>query len=256
MLRNRVIPTLLLSEGGLYKTTKFGHPTYVGDPINAIKIFNEKEVDELIVLDISATKNKQEPDFDLIEQFASECFIPLTYGGGVQTLKQAEKIFSLGIEKICVQSQFVIDSSFVQTMVDNFGSSSIVASIDLKRNWRRQILVHDYITGKPNKRNWMELIDKYTNSGVGEIFLNCVDKDGTRSGPDIDLIEQVAAHTRIPLIACGGISSLSDIQAIIGCGADAVAAGSFFVFHGPHRAVLITYPEYNDLVMTLNNKKA
>ena len=253
MLRNRVIPTLLLSEGGLYKTTKFMNPTYVGDPINAIKIFNDKEVDELIVIDISATKNNSEPDFDLIEQFAGECFIPLTYGGGITTLHQAEKIFSLGIEKLCVQTKFASDFGFIKSMVDKFGSSSIVASIDLKRNWLKQIVVHNYVTGKSSKQNWVDLINSYCAAGVGEIFLNCVDRDGTRAGPDIDLIRQVAEHIQVPLIACGGVSSLANMKDIICSGADAVAAGSFFVFHGPHRAVLLTYPEYSALVALLSD---
>jgi imidazole glycerol-phosphate synthase subunit HisF len=252
MLSNRVIPTLLLSDGGLYKTIKFKNPAYVGDPINAIKIFNDKEVDELIVIDISATKNKLEPDFHLIEQFAGECFIPLTYGGGIKTLRQAEKIFSLGIEKICVQTKFASDLNFIKSLVDNFGSSSVVASIDLNRNWFNQICVYNYVTAKSSKQNWKELIDNYCYAGVGEIFLNCVDCDGAMAGPDTDLIRQVAAHTYVPLIACGGVSSLSDVKSIIECGADAAAAGSFFVFHGPHRAVLITYPEYEDLSALLN----
>ena len=138
-------------------------------------------------------------------------------------------------------------------MVDKFGSSSIVASIDLKRNWLKQIVVHNYVTGKSSKQNWADLINSYCAAGVGEIFLNCVDRDGTRAGPDIDLIRQVAEHIQVPLIACGGVSSLANIKDIIRSGADAVAAGSFFVFHGPHRAVLITYPEYRDLVALLSD---
>ena len=253
MLSNRVIPSLLLSDGGLYKSTKFKDPVYVGDPINAIKIFNDKEVDELMVIDISASKFGTEPDFELIEQFAGECFIPLTYGGGIKTLEQARKIFALGIEKICVQSAFLDNPDLICDLVNSFGSSSIVASIDLRRNWLNQINVYNYMTGKNSKTNWTELITKYSEAGVGEIFLNNVDKDGTRSGPDLEMIRVVAKTTDIPLIACGGVSSLDDIQKVILAGADAVSAGSFFVFHGPHRAVLITYPEYDDLVKLFEN---
>ena len=247
MLKNRVIPSLLLSNGGLYKTKKFGEPVYIGDPINAIKIFNEKEVDELIVTDISASKSNTEPDFELIEKFAGECFIPLTYGGGIKTIEQAGRLFSLGIEKITIQSAIMSDFNFIKSLVECFGSSSIVASVDLKRNWLNKICVYNYLTGKLLKYDWEYLIDKYSDAGVGEIFLNCVDRDGMRSGPDFDMIKKVGEYTKVPLIACGGISSLSDIKKAIEFGADAIAAGSFFVFHGPHRAVLINYPKYKDL---------
>jgi cyclase len=247
MLKHRVIPALLLHNGGLVKTTRFRNPKYVGDPINAIRIFNEKEVDELMVLDINASKKDLEPSYSLIEQFAGECFMPLTYGGGIRNVEQARFIFSLGVEKICLQSAALESLRFVRELVDCFGSQSIIVSVDVKYNWLRCPKLYQSATGRFLKVSWLKKIHEFVAAGAGEILLNAVDKDGTLQGPDLFLIEQASNQIDVPLIALGGVSNLNDIKACIESGASAVAAGSYFVFHGPHRGVLITYPRYDEL---------
>jgi cyclase len=247
MLKNRIIPALLLDQNNLVKTTNFKNPKYVGDPINIIHIFNEKEVDELLVLDISASKNKQPPNYSLIKDLASECFMPLTYGGGIQTIEQANQIFSLGIEKISIQNAAINNFNFVSDLAKRFGSQSIVVSIDVKKNWLGQQNFFHASQNKILKLDLNSLIKDLVNAGAGEILLNSVDKDGTLSGPDLKLIEHFSQLIEVPLIAAGGISSLSDIKAAVDAGASAVAAGAFFIYYGPHRAVLITYPKYTEL---------
>ena len=247
MLKHRIIPALLLHREGLVKTIRFKKPIYVGDPINAIRIFNEKEVDELMVLDITATKERREPDFGLIEQFAGECFMPLTYGGGIKTLEQAGRIFALGVEKICIQSKALEDPSFITKLADRFGSSSIIVSIDIKKNWFNNAKSINSAHISTKSRHWLDCLQGLVNAGAGEVLLNAVYKDGTLSGPDLELISEATNALDVPLIAIGGISSLKDMKDAITAGASAVAAGSYFVFHGPHRAVLITYPKYNEL---------
>lgn len=247
MLKNRVIPCLLLRNGGLVKTLKFSDPKYVGDPINAIRIFNDKEVDELMVLDITASKDKKEPNYDLIEQFASECFMPLCYGGGVKTVEQARKIFALGVEKICIQTAALEDLSLVSLLAEQFGNQSILVSLDVKKDWLGKVKLYSAATGKTINRSWTEFLQEAVKAGAGEIVLNAVDKDGTLQGMDINLIAQASKSISVPLIAVGGAGSLQDIKAAVDAGASAVSAGAFFVFQGPHRAVLITYPKYKEL---------
>ena len=247
MLRHRVIPALLLKNGGLVKTCQFKNPKYVGDPINAIRIFNDKEVDELMVLDITASKEQREPDYTLIEQFAGECFMPLAYGGGIRSVDQAKHIFSLGIEKVCIQAAALDDPRLITDLAERFGSQSIMVSIDVKHNWIGKTKLYSAVKGKILDISWQEQLRILIAAGAGEVLLNAVDKDGTLSGPNLDLIRQASANIQVPLIAVGGISSLSDIKAAVDAGANAVAAGAFFVFHGPHRAVLITYPTYQEL---------
>lgn len=247
MLKHRVIPALLLRNGGLVKTRRFKDPKYVGDPINAIRIFNEKEVDELLVLDITAGKEKREPDYSLIEQFAGECLMPLAYGGGVRTARQAQHIFASGVEKICIQTAALENLQLVRELADRFGSQSIMVSLDIKRNWLGSAQVFASAKGKTISVNWLQLLSGLVNAGAGEVLLNAVDKDGTLAGPDLDLIRQASERVDVPLIAVGGVSSLADIKSAVEAGASAVAAGAFFVYHGPHRAVLITYPRYHEL---------
>lgn len=247
MLKHRVIPALLLKGNGLVKTVKFKEPKYVGDPINTIRIFNEKEVDELMVLDISASKENREPNYELIEQFAGECFMPVAYGGGVKTIEQARTIFSLGIEKICLQTAAYEDPHFLKVLASEFGSQSVMVSIDIKRDFLGRPKVYLASSGKTVSVDFEDLISRCVEAGTGEILLNAVDKDGTLSGPDLGLIRQASQNLKVPLIALGGISSLAEIKAAVNAGADAVAAGAFFVYHGPQRAVLITYPKYEEL---------
>ncbi|MFA5849806.1 MAG: AglZ/HisF2 family acetamidino modification protein [Bacteroidales bacterium] len=247
MLKHRIIPCLLISNGRLVKTQKFTNPKYVGDPINAIRIFNEKEVDELMVLDITATETGQEPNYSLIEKFAEECFMPLTYGGGISTVEQARQLFALGVEKVCLQSAALHDLSLITRLANQFGCQSILVSVDVKKNWRGKPLLYSAITKKTLQLDWCDYLRKAVEAGAGEVVLNAVDRDGMMQGMDLDLISRAAGEVNVPLIAVGGVGSLSDIKAAVDAGASAVAAGAFFVFHGPHRAVLITYPSYKEL---------
>ncbi|WP_285009887.1 AglZ/HisF2 family acetamidino modification protein [Pedobacter faecalis] len=253
MLKHRVIPALLLQNGGLVKTTKFSNPKYVGDPINAIRIFNTKEVDELMVLDIDASKSHKEPNYSLIEQFAGECFMPLSYGGGIRTVEQAARIFKLGVEKVCLQTAVLYDLKLINDLADRFGSQSIVVSVDIKKDWLNRNKIYTSHTGELGSVNWLDHVKNAVEAGAGEILLNAVDRDGTMQGPDLTLISAASHGISAPLISLGGIGSLSDIKAAIEAGASAVAAGAFFVFHGKHKAVLITYPEYEQLTTLFSN---
>jgi cyclase len=247
MLKHRVIPALLLRNGGLFKTTQFKDPKYVGDPINAIRIFNDKEVDELMVLDITASKEHREPNYALIEEFAGECFMPLAYGGGIRSVAQARRLFSIGVEKICLQTAALENPRLISELTGQFGSQSVIVSVDVKRNWLGKPKLYHSATGKLMSDTWMDKLKELISAGAGEVLLNAVDKDGTLMGPDLSLTQQASAVIDVPLIALGGVSSLADIKACVDAGASAVAAGAFFVFHGPHRAVLITYPKYQEL---------
>jgi cyclase len=249
----RVIPCLLLRNNGLVKTVKFKDSTYIGDPINAVKIFNEKEVDELIFLDIDATRNKKEPSFDMIQNIASECFMPFAYGGGIQFLNQIEKIIKSGAEKIIINSNAFLQKNFVREAVNQFGSSTIVVSIDVRKGFFEGYSV--YIKGGTHNtgKNPVEYAKEMEAQGAGEIFLNSIDRDGVMEGYDIELIKSVAHSIRIPVIACGGAGKLDDFRSAVSQGgASAVAAGSFFVFHGKRRAVLITYPSYQEISNLFN----
>ncbi len=254
MLKHRVIPALLLRNGGLVKTRRFKDAKYVGDPINAIRIFNDKEVDELMVLDIVASKSSQEPDFAMIELFAGECFMPLCYGGGVRSVEHAARIFDLGVEKICLQSAVLDDMTLVTHIAQRFGSQSVVVSVDVKRNWLRHPKLFESRSGKVCKLDWLEFAQQAVAAGAGEVLVNAVDRDGEMQGMDLELIQEASSALSVPLIALGGVGSLRDIKAAVNAGASAVAAGAFFVFHGPHRAVLITYPRYHELVVLLSNQ--
>lgn len=247
MLKHRIIPCLLLRNGGLVKTQKFAEPKYVGDPINAIRIFNNKEVDELMVLDITASKERREPNYTLIEQFAGECFMPVCYGGGIRSVEQARRLFSLGVEKICLQTSVLDESILVTQLAERFGSQSVMVSIDVKRNWLGKPLLYRSVSGRTEKKHWLLFLQSMVDAGAGEIVLNAVDRDGTMQGMDLELIREASAAISVPLIAVGGVGKLADIKAAVNAGASAVAAGAFFVFQGPHRAVLITYPRYHVL---------
>lgn len=243
-LFQRVIPCLLLQDRGLVKTRRFSRPKYVGDPINAIRIFNDKLVDELILLDIVASRTGADPDFELIARVAGECFMPLCYGGGIRTLDQARRIIACGVEKLSLNSAAIDDPDLVRALSRELGASSVVAAIDVKRDWRgRQRVYHPgrrRLTGLDPVEHCKAMVD----AGAGEIFLNSVDRDGQFCGYDTALIEKVAAAVTVPVIACGGAADPADLRTALQCGASAAAAGSIFVFYGPHRAVLINYPDY------------
>ncbi len=242
---NRVIPCLLLQDGGLVKTEKFKNPKYVGDPINAIRIFNDKYVDELIFLDINASRFNKEPDYDLIARIAGECFMPLCYGGGIRTLEQARKLVAIGVEKISINSTAIHNLELIKQLVAELGSQSVVGAIDIKRNFWGKEYVYDASKGRLTNLNPLTHAQNLVAAGVGEIFINDVSRDGTFSGYNTALISSIADKINVPLIACGGASSIDDMQGLFKAGASAAAAGSLFVFYGPHRAVLINYPDYS-----------
>jgi cyclase len=237
----RVIPVLLLKESALYKTVKFADSKYVGDPINAVRIFNEKEVDELVILDINASKDKKGPDYDLLESIVSEAFMPIGYGGGVNSLLQAKRLFNLGIEKIIINSALYQNESLLYDLVANFGSQSVVACLDYKKNiFGKKFPV--FLNATKNKKVDLITFAIHLESlGVGEIILHSVDRDGTFTGYDLEQIKAVSYAINIPLVACGGAGKISDLADAIRAGASAVAAGSIFVFNGIHKAVLISY---------------
>ena len=224
------------------KTRRFREPKYVGDPINAVRIFNEKEVDELMVLDIDASREGRGPDYERIEELAGECFMPLCYGGGIRTAEEAKTIFSLGVEKVALQSVFLRDPNVVRAIADHGGEQAVVVSLDIEKDW----LGRQRLRGARG-RDWRDALKGAVSAGAGEILLTSVEREGTLGGMDTSLIREASAMVDVPLIANGGAASLDDIQAAVKAGASAVAAGAFFVFHGPHRAVLITYPRYDEL---------
>ena len=252
MLRSRIIPCLLVKENGLVKTVKFKNPKYVGDPINAVRIFNEKQVDELIILDIDATSNGKEPDLKMIENCATECRMPLCYGGGVKTADQAKKIFSLGVEKIAISSSAVLNPLLIKEISDSIGSQSVAVVVDLKKNIFGNYEIFIENGKKLIKKNFLDFIEECEINGAGEIIINNIDLEGTMKGYDISLVEKVRKITSLPLTIIGGagnfnhITKLIDKFKIIGA-----SAGSLFVFKGKYKAVLINYPSPEEKINLL-----
>ena len=254
MLYPRIIPCLLVKNKGLVKTIKFKNPKYVGDPINAVKIFNEKEVDELIVLDIDATSENRQPNYKMIENIAVECRMPLCYGGGIKTVDQAQQIFSLGVEKIALSSIVIETPSFVSKLAERVGNQSVVVVLDVKKRsfsnkydlWTHNATIN---TGKDP----FEFASKMENLGAGEIVVNSIDNDGLMKGYDFNMIDNIRKSISLPLTVLGGAGSLDDIGKLINMykiiGA---AAGSLFVFKGIYKAVLISYPSHEEKELLLN----
>ncbi|MDN5205658.1 AglZ/HisF2 family acetamidino modification protein [Fulvivirgaceae bacterium BMA10] len=255
MRRVRVIPVLLVSNRRLIKTIKFKDEVYVGDPINAIKIFNDKEVDELLVLDISATPQARGPNMELIKDIADECFMPLGYGGGINTPEEIKSILNAGVEKVILNTSAYRKSELITQGADTFGSQSIVVSIDVRKNMFGKYVIH---VNSGNDKVSVPLIEYCQNVqelGAGEIVINSINNDGIQSGYDQKLIKMVSDSVSIPVVACGGATSIDDFRdAILSSGASAVAAGSMFVFKGKHRAVLINYPAQSILENNLYSK--
>ena len=247
MKRIRVIPTLLIKNGGLVKSIKFKNHKYVGDPINAVKIFNEKEVDEIVILDISVTAEKREPDFKRIAELTSEAFMPLAYGGGITKLDEIKKLINTGVEKVIINSAAFVNKKLIEDAAKYVGSQSIVVSIDVKRNIWGKYKVYAGNGSKNTNLDPISFAMAMEAAGAGEILLNSIDRDGTFGGYDEDLIKMVSSSISIPLVAVGGASSVDDFKKAIHAGASAVAAGSMFVFQRPHRAVLISYPSQEEL---------
>jgi cyclase len=247
MLHVRVIPCLLLRDGGLVKTVKFKDSKYLGDPINAVRIFNEKEVDELVFLDISATPAGRAPNFDLVEDIASEAFMPFSYGGGISRLDQIKRLYHLGVEKIILNTAAALSPQLVSDAALLAGSSGVVVSIDVRRGRLGKYTVCIQCGQHDTKRDPVSYAQEMERHGAGEILLNSIDRDGTMQGYDLELIGLVAEAVSVPVVAVGGAGVLSHFRQAVDKGAAAVGAGSMFVFHGKHRAVLITYPDYGEL---------
>jgi imidazole glycerol-phosphate synthase subunit HisF len=252
MLRPRIIPCLLIHNGGLAKTRRFKEPKYVGDPINAVKIFNEKEADELMVLDIDATVSSASPNLRLIAQFAAECRMPLCYGGGIKTTEQAKQIIGLGAEKVALSAAALERPALITEIADAIGSQSIVVVLDAKK---RLMGGHDVWTHNGRRNTGKDVIEaarQAAERGAGEVVVNSIDHDGMMDGYDLDLAQKVRQAVRLPLTVLGGAGKLDDIGRLIDAvGVVGASAGSFFVFKGPYRAVLITYPspaEKEDLI--------
>lgn len=244
MIRARIIPCLLLKGHGLVKTKKFKDPVYIGDPINAIRVFNEKEVDELIILDIDASKNPGYPNFELIAEIAGECFMPLAYGGGINSIEQVRRLIRSGVEKIVINSAAIKSTRIIREVSESFGSQCIGVAIDVKRsllgNYKVMTRSATIDTGLDLEKHLYNVQE----AGAGEVLINSVDRDGTMAGYDLDLLRFAKSHLHVPVVASGGAGTLDHLkEAIVQGGASAAAAGSMFVFHGRHRAVLINYPD-------------
>jgi cyclase len=237
----RVIPVLLLDNKRLVKTIQFKNPIYVGDPINAVKIFNEKEVDELTLIDITATKENRKPDFRLIEDIVSEAFMPIGYGGGIKSIEDARTLFTLGVEKVVLNSLLIENEGEISRLVGEYGSQSVVACIDYKKNLFGKKNPFFKGLSKSLSTDVLEFAKRIQDLGVGEIILQSVDKDGSGSGYDLEMLSLISKAVSIPVVVAGGASTGNDFRLAFDHGASAAAAGSMFVFNGKHRAVLISY---------------
>ena len=248
--RPRIIPTLLIDDRDLIKTVQFGKRTYLGDPVNAVKIFNRKGIDELSILDIGATKSNREPDYELLKDIASEAFMPLSYGGGIKTFEQIHELLAIGYEKVVLNTALVTDSELIRKAADQFGSQSIVASIDAKQKDGNYTC---YIKDGTEETTWnpVDLAIKAEKTGAGEIIINSIDRDGMMQGYDINLVRRVVDAVRVPVIAIGGAGGIPDLKQVLQNGhAHAAAGGSMFVYYGRLKAVLITAPSEQELTET------
>ena len=252
MLRPRVLPALLLQGGRLVKTVRFRKPRYVGDPINAVRIFNEKEVDELIVIDIDAGGAGVSIPLKLITRIAGECFMPMTYGGGIRTLDQIAEIMAAGVEKVSINRAAVADRGFVARAAKRFGSQSIVVSIDVRRRLFGQ---YEICVDGGRRRAGLEPVSlalELESEGAGEILLTSINQEGTMTGYDVDLVRRVASAVSIPVIACGGAGSIDDVIGVVcDAGAAAAAVGSMAVYQGRNRGILIGFPTRKQLAPLL-----
>lgn len=247
MKRIRVIPALLIQDGGLVKSLKFKDHKYVGDPINAVKIFNEKEVDEIVILDISATAEKKAPNISIIKEIASEAFMPLGYGGGITKLEEIKELITAGVEKVILNTSAYENPKLVNEGAKYVGNQSVVVSMDAKRNIWGKYKVFIRNGTKNTNIDPVQYAQQMEQEGAGELFLNAIDRDGTFAGYDVELIKLVSSAVNIPVVAIGGAATIEDFAKAVQSGASAVSAGSMFVFQGPHRAVLISYPAQKEL---------
>ncbi len=256
MLKPRIIPTLLIHNKGLYKSVKFKDYKYVGDPLNAVRIFNEKKADEIMVLDIDASVNNEPPNMKLIENLASECRMPLCYGGGIKTVEQAQQIFSLGVEKIAISSAAVENSSLITEISNIVGSQSVVVIVDVRKKFFGGLEICINNAKKSTTVNPVEFIKKIQQLGAGEIVINSIDDDGMMHGYNIAIIKKLVNYIKIPLTVLGGAGGLNDIREVINkFGTIGISAGSLFVFKGKYKAVLINYPNREEKDKLINHEK-
>jgi len=247
MLKARIIPTLLIQKKGLVKTCQFKNPVYLGDPINAIKIFNEKEVDELVILDIEATRSGKGIDWNMLNRINREAFMPLGYGGGIKSIEDIKRIINLGYEKVILNAAVLVSNQLIKDAAEIIGSQSLVVCVDIKRTSTGSFKVFDHTKNKNTGLDPVDYVKTLESMGTGEIIVQSVDKEGTYSGYEFDYLKEISGEVKIPVIALGGASSLADIKGILNTEISAAAAGSIFVFFGRLKAVLINYPSQKEI---------
>ncbi|MBL0325183.1 MAG: imidazole glycerol phosphate synthase subunit HisF [Cytophagaceae bacterium] len=250
MLQNRVIPILLLNNKGVYKTVKFGNQRYIGDPINIVKIFNEKEVDELVIFDTGVTLNKSEIDFKYLSNITSEAFMPLAYGGGIKNITDCKKLFYLGFEKVILNSIVHLKPEIIKEITSLFGSQSVAVCIDYKKNFWGDYEIFYESGKKKSKYKFFDFIKMIIDFGVGELIFQSVEKDGVMQGFDYELVDFLQNKINVPIIIAGGGKSHSELQNILDLGISPAAA-SMFIYYGKHNAVLISYPNESSLNRTM-----
>ncbi len=254
MFRPRVIPVLLLKNKGLVKTINFKKTRYIGDPINAVKIFNDLKADELMFLDIESSIRDKSIMFDLIRKISEEAFMPFSVGGGIKNIDDAAKIIEQGAEKIVLNSHVFYNPELIRIIADHFGSQSVCVSIDVKKNLFGNYQILSLSGTKKIKFKIIDWVTKIIDLGAGEILINSVDNDGRMNGYDLKIIETISSVSNVPVVACGGAGKLNDFKLAVESGAHAVAAGSMFIYHGPRKGVLINYPNKNELLEIFNEK--
>lgn len=254
MQQSRVIPCLLVSGNGLVKTRQFKDPVYIGDPVNAVRIFSDKEADEIVILDIDATREVREPNFELIAEMAGEAFMPVAYGGGIRNIEQIRRLIRSGVEKVVINTLATESTDIIKAAADIFGSQAIVGAVDVRRKLFGSYAVVAKGATVETRLNLQHHIEMMVHAGIGELFINDVDRDGAMGGYDLKLVKAVS-QSPVPVIVCGGAGNIEHLrEAVHEGGASAVAAGSMFVFHGKHRAVLISYPKGSDLKKIFNKE--
>lgn len=252
MLRPRIIPCLLLLHGSLVKTIGFDRPTYIGDPINTIHIYNEMEVDELIFLDITATVERRSPPYEVLRQIASECFMPVAYGGGIGDVETIRRVLELGIEKVVINSHAAERPEFIAAAAAEYGSQAIVGGVDVRQTIDGRYEVYSHGGRRATGREAVEYAAELERRGVGELMITSIDRDGTMQGYDLLLVRNVASAVGVPVVAAGGAGSLADVRAVVkDAGAAAAAAGAMLVYFGRNRAVLINYPDRTEIDQAL-----
>ncbi len=254
MLETRVIPCLLLKGDSLVKTVNFKKPSYIGDPINTARIFNELEVDELTVLDIEATNTRSKPNFKVLAELANECFMPLAYGGGVRSFEDAKKIFQIGIEKVIINSYMYEKPEFITELANHFGNQAIVASLDIKKNFFGKYELYSHAGKKKQKKDIISWVQELEKLGAGEILLTAIHQEGTWKGFDVDLVRKISEAVNIPVIANGGAGSIEHIEKVVKqANASAVTLGSMIVYQSKGMGVLINFPDQKKLQNVLNS---